>query len=118
MKQVMLVHYDEILARTLSDILEMMDYAPTLAFTCEDAVAKVENGFHPDIVMLDLAMSGLGGSGTLPLLRALKPNLPVLLTTGRVDKPIQDFVKAHRGVALLAKPFTMAELRYHLADFA
>lgn len=118
MKKVLLVQYDEILSRTLTDILEMLDYAPTLAFTCDEAVAKVENGYDPDIVMLDLGMPGLSGSGTLPLLRALRPSLPVLLTTGRVDKLVQDFVKEHKGVALLAKPFTMAELRYHLADFA
>jgi len=117
MKKVMLVQYDEILSRTLTDILEMLEYAPTLAFTCEDAVAKVENGYDPDIVMLDLGMPGLSGSGTLSLLRTLRPTLPVLLTTGRVDKLVQDFVIEHKGVALLAKPFTLAELRYHLADF-
>jgi CheY-like chemotaxis protein len=118
MKKIMLVQYDEILSRTLTDILERLEYSPTLASSCEDAVAKVENGYDPDIVMLDLGMPGLSGSGTLPLLRTLRPTLPVLLTTGRVDKLVQEFVKEHKGVALLAKPFTMAELRYHLADFA
>lgn len=117
-KHILLIQYDDILARTLKEILEMMNYAPTLAFDGKDAVGKVEAGYQPDIVMLDFNRPGLEGSEAIQLLRDLKPSLPVLLTTSRVDRLIQDFAKTHQGVGLLAKPFTMAELRYHLAEFS
>lgn len=117
MKHILLVHYDEILSNTLRDLLEIMDYVPLVATNGDDAIAKVKAGYEPDLLMLDLNMHGLVGANTLPLLRTLKPKLPVLITAGRVDRLVQDFAKAHSGVALLAKPFTMAELRYHLAEF-
>ena len=74
----------------------------------------LEAGLEPDLVILDLNMPGLGGSGTLPRLRALRPTLPVLLATGRADQTALDLVAAHPEVTLLAKPFTRDELLRHL----
>ena len=59
--------------------------------------------------MLDMNMPGLGGAGTLPLLRPLRPALPVLLATGRADQTALDLVEAHPGVTLLSKPYAMRE---------
>ena len=59
-------------------------------------------------------MPGLGGSGTLPRLRALRPSVPVLLCTGRADQSALDLVSAHQQVQLLTKPFSLQELQNHL----
>jgi CheY-like chemotaxis protein len=59
-------------------------------------------------------MPGLGGSGTLPRLRALCPTLPVLLATGRVDQAAMNLIEAHPFVVLLSKPFSMQELQRQL----
>jgi hypothetical protein len=55
-------------------------------------------------------MPGLGGSGTLPLLRALRPALPVLLATGRADQSALDLIVSDPRTTLLGKPFTMHDL--------
>jgi len=65
-------------------------------------------------VILDLNMPGLGGAGTLPLLKAQRPGLPVLLATGRVDQAATDLTSTHPGVTLVAKPYTLDELRDRL----
>jgi CheY-like chemotaxis protein len=62
-------------------------------------------------------MPGLGGAGTLPLLRALMPRVPVLLATGRADQTAQDLVQAHPYVSMLAKPFGRRELQASLAPY-
>jgi CheY-like chemotaxis protein len=59
-------------------------------------------------------MPGLGGAGTLARFRALRPQVPVLLATGRADQATLDLVEAHPRVTLLSKPFTMAELQQRL----
>jgi CheY-like chemotaxis protein len=66
-------------------------------------------------VILDMNMPGLGGAGTLPRLRALRPDLPVLLATGRTDQSALTLAAAHPGVTLLSKPFGLRELRSQLA---
>ena len=59
-------------------------------------------------------MPGLGGAGTLPRLRGLRPSVPVLLSTGRTDQTALNLATAHTGVTLLSKPFGLRELQKHL----
>jgi DNA-binding response OmpR family regulator len=66
------------------------------------------------VVILDVNMPGLGGAGTLPRLRALRPDVPVLLTTGRVDQTTLGLLTAHTRVTLLPKPFNVSELQMSL----
>ena len=83
----------------------------------EEALARLENGFQPDVVILDLNMPGLGGAGTLQQLRALNPTVPVLIATGRVDEFATDLVGSYSYVALLPKPYSLGELRAQLEPY-
>jgi CheY-like chemotaxis protein len=82
----------------------------------EEALAMLEAGLEPDLVILDMNMPGLGGTGTLPRLRGLRPVLPVLLSTGRTDQTALALASAFPGVTLLSKPFSMSDLQKHLKD--
>jgi CheY-like chemotaxis protein len=95
-------------------VLEALGHSATAVSSGEEALVKLEAGFQPDVVILDMNMPGLGGSGTLPYLRALRPAVPVLLATGRADQTALDLVEAHPFVTLLSKPFSMKELQKHL----
>jgi CheY-like chemotaxis protein len=81
----------------------------------EAALAELAAGLQPDVVILDMNMPGLGGAGTLPRLRALKPTVPVLLATGRVDEYATEVAAAHPFVTLLSKPFSIKDLQRLLA---
>jgi CheY-like chemotaxis protein len=113
--RVLLVDDDELIQVSMQAILEGLGHHTSWVATGEEALAKLEAGFQPDVVVLDMNMPGLGGSGTLPLLRALRPSLPVLLATGRADQVALDLVEAHPFVTLLSKPFSMGELQKKLA---
>ena len=95
-------------------LIEILGHTVTLAGTGEEAVALVEQGSRPDLVILDMNMPGWGGKGTLPRLRALCPALPVFLSTGRADQDALDLVAGHAHVSLLSKPFTIDELKWRL----
>jgi len=111
---ILLVDDDELIRQSMQSSLELMGHHLTTASSGEAALQQVESGLQPDVVILDMNMPGLGGSGTLPPLRALCPGLPIILATGRVDQRALDLVEAHAPVALLPKPFDMATLREHL----
>jgi PAS domain S-box-containing protein len=111
---VLLVDDDELIQVSMQALLEELGHHTSWVASGEEALAKLEAGFQPDVVVLDMNMPGLGGSGTLPLLRALRPTLPVLLATGRADQAALDLVEAHEFVTLLSKPFSMSELKHSL----
>ncbi|GLH72689.1 hypothetical protein GETHLI_11910 [Geothrix limicola] len=115
--KVLMVDDDELIQTSMQGLLELLGHQPTLAPSGEEALAMVEAGLKPDVVILDMNMPGLGGAGTLPRLRALLPTVPVLLATGRADQTAQDLVEAHPFVTLLSKPFGMKELQAQLAPF-
>ncbi|MDP2875185.1 MAG: PAS domain S-box protein [Holophaga sp.] len=116
--KVLVVDDDELILGSLLEILKVLGHSPRGASCGEEALAELDAGFQPDVVILDMNMPGLGGAGTLPRLRALRPTTPVLLATGRVDQFASDLAEAHPYVTLLSKPFSMKELQEHLALFA
>jgi PAS domain S-box-containing protein len=111
---VLLVDDDDLVARSTQMLLGILGHTTRIAPSGEAALALLEGGFVPDLVVLDMNMPGLGGAGTLPRLRALCPALPVLLATGRVDQAALDLVEAYPLVTLLPKPYGAEELQARL----
>jgi len=113
--KVLLVDDEELVQSAVQAILEVLGHTTvTTAQSGEEALATMAAGFAPDLVILDMNMPGLGGIGTLPRLRVLRPEVPVLLATGRVDQTALTLASAHPGVTLLSKPFGLRELQKHL----
>jgi CheY-like chemotaxis protein len=108
---VLLVDDDELIRSSMKEVLECLGHSVLAVLSGEEALARLSAGFEPDVVLLDVNMPGLGGAGTLPLLRTLRPHLPVILATGRADQAVLDLMGTRPGVALLSKPFSMAELQ-------
>ena len=111
---VLVVDDDAMTRVAIQTILLALNHADTAVACGEEALVLLQEGFRPDAVILDMNMPGLGGSGTLPRLRVLHPEVPVLLVTGRADQTALDLAAAHPGVTLLSKPFSKAELKQHL----
>jgi len=112
---VLLVDDDDLIQRSTRMLLEVLGHTVQEATRGEAALALLEQGSRPDVVILDMNMPGLGGKGTLPLLRTLRPTLPVFLTTGRADQDALDLVHAYPRVTLLQKPFGLQDLKELLA---
>ncbi len=112
--RVLVVDDDELVQASMAALLAGLGHRQVTVASGEAALELLQKdpGFHA--VILDVNMPGLGGDGTLPVLRARHPALPVLLATGRPSQAVLDLVEATPAVALLAKPFTLEELRAHL----
>ena len=110
-RKVLLIDDDELVRDSIQGILTDLGHAARLASSGEEGLVQIHTGYHPDLVILDMNMPGLGGAGTLPQLRSWDPTVPILITTGRVDQAVLDLVASYPGVTLLAKPFPKNELR-------
>ena len=115
---VLVIDDDELIRGSLQEVLEVMGHACTVAANGEEGLARLEAGLNIDAVILDLNMPGLGGAGTLPRLRALRPATPVILSTGRADQAAMALMERHPEILLLAKPFKMQELQQVLEALA
>jgi CheY-like chemotaxis protein len=71
----------------------------------------------PDIVLLDLNMPGMDGIETLRRIRAMRPDLPVLIVSGQPGILEWDCFKQPK-VGVLPKPFSLKELLNKLAQAA
>jgi len=82
-----------------------------------EAVACLEAGERPDLVILDQNMPGLNGTQTLERIRALVPDMPILISSGQPDIEGWDCFQ-RPGVGVISKPFSLDEIRAKLAQFA
>jgi PAS domain S-box-containing protein len=108
--RVLLVDDDELIQHSIPMVLEILGHAATAVSGGEAALALLDGGFEPDVVILDMNMPGMDGLATLAQLRRLRPRVPVLLATGRVDQAVLNLVGGDAGVALLPKPYGLEEL--------
>ena len=112
---ILLVDDDAFILEAVGSLLTRLGYLPEFASTGEEALAKLGAGLEPTLVILDMDMPGMGGALALPRIRALRPELPIVISTGRITTTVTDLVKRHPYVSLLPKPYGLQELRAKLA---
>ena len=70
-------------------------------------------GTHPDLVLLDIGLQGdVDGISLAGLLRAQRPDLPVLFITAFTDRPTFERAKVLGPLAYVNKPFTVPTVQY------
>jgi two-component system, NtrC family, response regulator AtoC len=107
---ILLVDDEPGMLRYIRTLLEVDSYKVETASTGEEALARVQKGLDPDLVLLDLLMPGIDGLQTLEQLRQLKPGVKVVMLSCVSDT--RKVVQAMRLGAhdYLTKPFQKAEL--------
>ncbi len=107
---ILLVDDEPGMLRYIRTLLEVDEHKVQTATTGEEAVAQVQKGLTPDLVLLDLLMPGIDGLQTLEQLRQIKPGLRVVMLSCVSDT--RKVVQAMRlgATDYLTKPFQKAEL--------
>ena len=112
MARILLVEDDPDVAGMMVEVLEIFDHEASHAADAQAALALVDAGLRPDLVLTDLMMPGdLDGVELAAALRARLPGLPVVVTTGHVASAETD--AAHLPV--LVKPFSPEQLEAAIA---
>lgn len=104
--QVLIVDDEEGIRESLSQIIEDDGYETVTVSSGEDAIKAVQETL-PDLVLLDIWMSGIDGIQTLQEIKAMHPDLPVIMISGHAN--IESAIKATKMGAydLLEKPLSL-----------
>lgn len=108
-KPAVLVVEDNDDVRELAEqVLEMEGYAVQAAGSGEQAMSLLRQGTRADLLFTDVIMpGGMNGLELVDQARALRPGLPVLVTTGYME----ELPQAGRGeLTILAKPYRQEDL--------
>ena len=108
---ILLVDDEDAVRRVAKAALEHYGYTVTLA---EDGYQAVDilsrTGEQMMLVILDLAMPGMGGEETFRRLKAIRPEVPVLLSSGFDELEAARRFQDGGIVGFLQKPYTVAQL--------
>ena len=107
--KVLLVDDEKDFVETLAERMEVRGYTVETASDGNEAIAKASDGGF-DAVFLDLAMPGLDGIETLKRLKAIDPELQVILLTGQAT--VRKGIEAMKlgALDLLEKPADIKQL--------
>jgi CheY-like chemotaxis protein len=84
------------------------DWVVEEAGTGEDALLKARTA-HPDLILMDVNMPGMGGIAAAELLRQEFPAMPISLLTANVQSATRDRA-TQLGIGFMEKPITEARI--------
>ncbi|HUR17767.1 MAG TPA: EAL domain-containing protein [Acidimicrobiales bacterium] len=111
-RQRLLIVEDDLAVRRLIRMVFEDDEAFDVVGEADDGRAAIAlaRHFNPDVVLLDLAMPGMGGLEALPLLRAVAPAARVVVLSGLDSPALMKEAKRHGASAFYKKGGDPAEL--------
>lgn len=115
--RVLVIEDEEAVRFVLARILTSFGLTPTVAADGPEGVAAFRAepaGF--DVVLLDLLMPGMNGEQTLAALRALRPDVRVLLISGYSEGDVLGRLGGAGRLAFLAKPFSREAIERKLRE--
>ena len=108
---ILLVDDQETVWDFLIEALQNLGYSVILAENGLDAVEICrENPGEIDLVLLDMIMPKLGGHGAFYQIRAVDPNIKILLSSGFVAQEAVDDLLANGAAGFLPKPHRIKTL--------
>ncbi len=112
---VLVVDDEESVRRVVSDILTAEGHEVTSTASGAEAIEAVRRSDGGiDIALLDLTMPDMGGHECLAALHELRPELPVILTSGYSEVDARSRVEGQSLAGFIKKPFDAATLLEYL----
>jgi two-component system, OmpR family, response regulator CpxR len=113
--KVLLVDDEREFVETLSERLEMRDYASAVVYGGEEALSIVEED-EPEVMILDLKMPGIDGLEVLKRVKEKHPNVEVIVLTGHGSKDIASRCLELGACAYLEKPVDIEKLTHAMQE--
>ena len=94
-----------------NEILSSNGYRTILATNGQEAVRLFrQDPTRIDLAILDVAMPGLGGTEAFTQISAIRPDLPVVFTSGHTSESASLNLKIAAGAVFLQKPYALKTL--------
>lgn len=109
----LIVEDEDDIAEMISEMLRAIGIKSLLASSAERGLDVIASGLHFDLILSDLKMPGIGGSGLLDAVRKRSPGLAkrIAFITGDAMSREADEIRKMSGCPLLEKPVAPHELR-------
>jgi CheY-like chemotaxis protein len=108
--RILVVDDDENIREMLKDFLNLEGYKTVLAKDGEEALKIFsEQGF--DMVITDLGMPGMSGWEVNKCIKAMKPEIPVVIITGWGAQLSPEELKKNKVNWILSKPFNLDQFK-------
>ena len=107
--RVLVVDDEKLVREVLCEFLRLKGYIVSDAETGSSALGHFSI-FLPDLVLLDILMPGMNGIEVLSLMKALNPNVCVIMLTAVADMTIAQDAIEHGAYNYLTKPIDFDKL--------
>lgn len=108
--RVLVVDDDEGVTNLLRSVLSYDGFSVDIAHDGADALAQV-TAMAYDLMLSDLRMAGMDGLALIRAIRAIRPDLPVLLVTGYATEEVRQAAREAGALGVIEKPFNLLQLR-------
>lgn len=107
---ILIIDDEQDFAATLAERLQLRHFAARAVGGADEAMALMQGGWRPAVVIVDLKMPGLDGIETLGLIKQHDPTIEVILLTGH-GSTTAGIEGMHKGLFdYLMKPVDIGEL--------
>jgi CheY-like chemotaxis protein len=116
-RQILVVDDEPMVCATVRAVLEHAGHSVEAVNGGQEALDRVSaspNRFS--LVLLDLGMPGLDGEQTLHAIRAIDPDLPVIVCSGYGDEEVRSRFRNQAAVGFLQKPFDFQTLKAKVSE--
>jgi signal transduction histidine kinase len=103
---ILLVDDDTLIAASTAALLEDLGHKVVEVNSGDEALAALDNGLRPDLIITDHAMPRMTGAQLAATVRRRNPDIPILLATGYAEIDGSGASDLPR----LAKPYTQSQL--------
>jgi signal transduction histidine kinase/CheY-like chemotaxis protein len=114
--RVLAVDDEPAVLESVSGMLAQLGHAVLPAASAAEAFQILGSSEAIDVVLLDLVMPGLPARAMLDRIREIRPEIPVLLTSGYSEELMKDSPPIDARAGFLRKPYRRAELARALTD--
>ena len=101
---ILLVDDQELLREAISEFLALEGYEVIGAANGADAMHRMEDGLHPDLLLCDALLPDIHGAGLAREARMLYPDLQVLFISGHTEDVLGEDIGS---AEFLQKPFRL-----------
>jgi PAS domain S-box-containing protein len=116
-RTILVVEDDPAVRAATTATLAELGYTPLEAEEAEGAVTLLESGLAVDLVFSDVVMPGpLKTREFAERVRALRPGVPILFTSGYTENAVVHHGRLEEGVNLISKPYAKSELARRIAQ--
>lgn len=112
---ILIIDDEEIVRRAARAALEHYGYTVIVSENGNDGLELLAKSDCPvDLVVLDMTMPGMSGEETLQHLRAILPELPVILSSGYNEAEATCRLTGKGLAAFIQKPYSASRLAQHI----